>query len=590
MPERFPIDGIYLDRYRKPAITAYNRLESSPRTSEFDRSLRAEVRDPLWMLTRQWQFGEFKGEDAGSAVTTQIEREHSLMDRVGFPGNLNVPYDEKMPLETMVERERLQPNLDLAVKLGRYFIRLMNLQAEIFPATLVSIFITKYPLNYSIPDSDIEGRQLSVAVVNSVFDGCSLIADINILEGGVTRFESWVSSNSLPTPLIDLGNKLNTYYERIYSQPKDQVSAWLPSQLEHSFHIASVKEQERQQTLIADQYSEGHLDWYSFDFSDTIVTTLEDENEPVNDRLEPVSFIPSSVSFKGMPNPRFWMMEDGKTNFGKLDTTPTGLLHLLLAEFGLMYSNDWFVLPYPLAANTLCELKNIIVTDTFGQQILIRPSGAGTESSWQKWAMFHHTDLDVERSKTNLFYLAPVITQSLNGPPLEQVNFLRDEMANLVWGVETIVPSQAGKGMRGNEMAITSEAVEALPETETEPETDETDNEEKPKIKYVLGTTVPDNWTPFIPVQVEGSTSEIRLQRARMPHANGPFGVLLKEKTAPYYINEEEIGRSGVLVQRNWQLTSWYNGKKYLWIARSKGNGKGEGWSNLKFDQIEDIL
>ena len=30
-----------------------------------DRALRAEVRDPLWMLTRQWQMGEFQGDDAG---------------------------------------------------------------------------------------------------------------------------------------------------------------------------------------------------------------------------------------------------------------------------------------------------------------------------------------------------------------------------------------------------------------------------------------------------------------------------------------------------------------------------------------------
>ena len=35
-------------------------------TMSFDRALRVEVRDALWMLTRQWQTGEFQGEDAGS--------------------------------------------------------------------------------------------------------------------------------------------------------------------------------------------------------------------------------------------------------------------------------------------------------------------------------------------------------------------------------------------------------------------------------------------------------------------------------------------------------------------------------------------
>lgn len=58
--------------YRMARIVAYNRLEARPRTTDFTRSLRAEVRDPLWMLTRQWQFGEFRGEDAASPLTARI--------------------------------------------------------------------------------------------------------------------------------------------------------------------------------------------------------------------------------------------------------------------------------------------------------------------------------------------------------------------------------------------------------------------------------------------------------------------------------------------------------------------------------------
>jgi len=49
-----------------PTITVWNRLEGRPRRADFDRALKAEVRDPLWMLTKQWQLGEFKADDAGS--------------------------------------------------------------------------------------------------------------------------------------------------------------------------------------------------------------------------------------------------------------------------------------------------------------------------------------------------------------------------------------------------------------------------------------------------------------------------------------------------------------------------------------------
>ena len=47
---------------REPAIVTWNRLEGRPRKNDFSQSIRAEIRDPLWMLARQWQLGEFQHE------------------------------------------------------------------------------------------------------------------------------------------------------------------------------------------------------------------------------------------------------------------------------------------------------------------------------------------------------------------------------------------------------------------------------------------------------------------------------------------------------------------------------------------------
>ena len=57
----------------RPGITLWNRLEGRPRATNFERALRAEVRDPLWMLCRQWQVGEFQGDDAGSPVEARVQ-------------------------------------------------------------------------------------------------------------------------------------------------------------------------------------------------------------------------------------------------------------------------------------------------------------------------------------------------------------------------------------------------------------------------------------------------------------------------------------------------------------------------------------
>ena len=58
-------------------LRVWNRLEPRARQVDFDRVLQAEIRDPLWMLGRQWQFGEFKGEDTGSAILAKLALRHN---------------------------------------------------------------------------------------------------------------------------------------------------------------------------------------------------------------------------------------------------------------------------------------------------------------------------------------------------------------------------------------------------------------------------------------------------------------------------------------------------------------------------------
>lgn len=80
-----------------------------------------------------------------------------------------------------------------------------------------------------------------------------------------------------------------------------------------------------------------------------------------------------------------------------------------------------------------------------------------------------------------------------------------------------------------------------------------------------------------------------RLQRARMAGAPPPRGRLLREAKSPYFLEEEEIPRAGVYVERSWQRTRWLQGRTLIWVGRRKTAGRGEGGSNLAFDQIIDL-
>ena len=64
-----------------PSITSWMRLEPRSRDAEMNASLQARIYDPLWLLARQWQLGEFQGEDNGSPVIARWRAEGAPLTR-----------------------------------------------------------------------------------------------------------------------------------------------------------------------------------------------------------------------------------------------------------------------------------------------------------------------------------------------------------------------------------------------------------------------------------------------------------------------------------------------------------------------------
>lgn len=587
--------------FRLPRIIAFNRLESRPRTLDFTRSLKAEVRDPLWMLTRQWQLGEFQGEDAGSPVTARISYRHHALDRVALSNDATIAFDAvTMPLEAYVEREAipliLRERSDgtvysdtiFALRWGRRFVRLLEdaglighrqLYADRFP---VRVLPPEPPPGGSREVTDHEAEQVRLAVGSRLPDGVAIWH--SVLKG---THDPWLDSEPggdkpvLKTLALKFAQGCSQSIERMFTAPPEGTSAWRSQNLEYAFATAGPPEpglagaEPRTPALVADQYPGGRLDWHSFDLADRSLP-LEDDPEPAEVPDQVQSFLPGPVRFRGQPQPRFWQMEESQTDFGKIETSATGLLHLMLAEFGLIFSNDWFMLPHPMDMNRLCEIGGIVVDDSFGRHIFIRPAGQGKEADWQRFSLFHQSDRD-GTSEANLFFLPPCVSKVLESAPLERVNFVRDEMANMAWAIETAVPSQMGMGMSGDESSRP-----APPPAPIAPSADVL-------IGYRAGTRTPKNWIPFIPVHIDESLSEIRLQRARMAGGRAPRGVLLREPGSPYFVEEEEVPRAGIYVDRSWQRARWVQGRTVTWVGRRKSAGRGERSSGLAFDRIVDL-
>ena len=106
-----------------------SRFETLPRDEGVSDGLAARVHDPLWLLARQWQFGEFRGEDAGSIAIADVEADTHRLDGwrpAGEPAFR--PYDPAgEPLERLVEEETRDPASDprLRVEGGMRLARLL---------------------------------------------------------------------------------------------------------------------------------------------------------------------------------------------------------------------------------------------------------------------------------------------------------------------------------------------------------------------------------------------------------------------------------------------------------------------------------
>lgn len=588
---------------RLPTIVTWNRLEGRPRATDFSRSLRAEIRDPLWMLSRQWQLGEYQHEDAGSAVFARLHLDTTRITRFGRDDQPAVAFDESPPLETRVERETLSIDLVTSIEWGRRWLSLLSHHGA--TAATLDFFRQVFPVA-GAPARDPGSAELWsnrellqwTAAARRALDGGALLTRLlageraaEIEHGGGTAPD--VSETDAAEA------DFRAAWARMFSQPTEREPAnWDPPRLEYRLACSAPEADGSQTVLLSEEYATGHLDWYAFDVhSGPDAALVEHPDEAVDDDVlggETLTLLPTTLEFGGIPSPRWWEFEDRRTDLGDVDADTTDLAKLLMTEFTLLFSNDWMLVPYELDAGSLASVTGLVVVDTFGQRQVIRPAGRGDEEARRRWSMFNLSSSADRGSVDHRLFLPPVIGKLAESPPVEEVRVFRDEMANMVWAVEATIPDGLGTGRDGFEAAAALVALLGqLVDAPAEPEPEET----AAPVRYVAGTTVPENWIPFIPVHVPGSNRQVQLQRAAMPRLiEGlpeddipPRGdVLRPDGPAAYFVHEEEIGKAGVVVTRSYQRTRSSDGTTYLWLGRRKKVGRDARASGLRFDQVDE--
>ena len=530
------------------SITYWSQLRPQPRTQSVAEGLAGRVRDPAWLLCRQWQLGEFQGVDAGSPAFTTIAS-HTAALAAAQVGTAAVTLAAGELLEPVVEAEPLTPDLATRVELGQTF-------ESLTPATLRQQFRAAYPIAPADPGDEDAATRFRAVCAGRATDGVALysaakaarragqpLPQAPVLDAAaqpaaataVAAFIQWVEATWGP-----LGT--------------DDPAAWDATRLEYSATASAGT-----LTLTAAPDSAAALDWYAFD--------LASGSPPANPGGVTSSVIPGHVRFPGMPGPRLWYFETSRTDYGAISPDPRDLAKLLFADLLLLHGDDWLLAPLDVPAGSLCWIDALTVTDVFGVTSTIPRADAAPGT---RWTLFSPTDQASGAAAPFLVVPASAAAVTQESEPLEDVRLLRDETADLAWAIEYLVQGPSGAPLV-EPPAASPAPVSGAPAP----------------LVYQLSTPLPPSWFPLLPVAAPGGS--VALVGGTVDGGpRAPSGRLLRQLFSQgFQLPDREITRAGVLLRRVACRTRTADGGMRLWTARRKYIGAGEASSGLRYDQAQ---
>jgi hypothetical protein len=536
------------------AVLAANRLEARPRSPEFNRALRAEIRDATWLLARQWQMQEFQAEDRGTPAFAQVALRALPLSQLALGGGPARPFSPaEQPLEAAVEAQPRPIGAGLRLQLGQLWRRVLRTLPALAPtatagaerdarAAALARWATAFPLRPQPASAAVAFAQesttpevqalLALATPTApLLDGYALynallqnfkatitadkLADSTRLEAALDKLplaqrllaQAPLADNSpatarlvgLGTALDDCARQFVLACHRLYLLGRDSA-AWSTEDMAYDFVVGAAGDV----ALGTRAYPGGAaLPWYAVDAQPAL------SGQPAASTVASTQGrrLATEVQFPGAPAARWWEFEDRRVDFGQVTGDPADWGRMLLQEFMFLYQNDWFSVPYTVPTGVVCALEQVLVTDVFGRTYHIQPAGAGalTEDDGAtridydagRWRLFAQTDAAHPAAAPQL-YVPAAAPLPLVGRPVEQVSFRREEATNLVWAVESIVPDGFAGGIDGATAA--AQFAQALSSLSPAPAYAAPSGHAAPTYTYQLASSVPENWLPFVAV------------------------------------------------------------------------------------------
>jgi len=391
-------------------------------------------------------------------------------------------------------------------------------------------------------------------------------------ENGGRPVQMAVTSRDYRFQSVTLGAERRTLdcadpLEAIIEAEVDGASpAWNAEALEYGFQLQALGH-----TFSAAEYDGRALDWWHFDFAGTAAAT------PPGPQTQRVA--PTQLYFRGAPHPRWWRMEEGDAYFDSPEDPEPNALSMLLPEFFYTDIDNWYTVPMPVRAGTLREITDVTLVDSFGIATTVPPAAgnAGDDA----WALFALDPVEASTAKAldGRYLLVPnVAIDILQNAELEEVRFIRDEDANLVWAWERrIIDADGTAVMTSGEMvggASDAAADDGLP-------------------RFVLKSPTARSWIPYVPrstARTLTAANRIHLRRGRTDERATAASPQYRSTVVAESIRifEETVPPTGIRVRRLARYARGSDGKAHFWVGRQREAGQRTARPGLRFDYLDD--
>lgn len=362
-----------------------------------------------------------------------------------------------------------------------------------------------------------------------------------------------------------------------------RAKGWDPENLAYKFSVLGGDTR-----VIAHAYDGDRLEWYS--------VNLQSKGQFDTDTTR-VALKPSRISFPGAPLPRWWSFEDRHVDLGDIRRPHLNILATLAMEFTLLHSNNWYVVPLQHPVGHIRYIDHFVVMDSFGIVSKVAPV-IDESTDKQGWEVFTLTHEDAV-SDGRVFYMPNNLYHALQGDPVEEVSFIRDDGANLVWAIEHRYEVNPGNVRNRHDEETTRIAERAKAEHywdtheravvrrgEVEGDGEPGNRFIGPVALYEPKVVPPEHWIPYQPQQ-QGDKEHFVLRRSRTKDdLSGGLqykGVLLTESK---FLFEEKVPQVGVRLSRVDQLARDSDRRTHVWRSRKKKSDMPRKSSEMQFDSL----